>query len=150
MSLNAVIEDEQGDLVLEGQDFGQAVGEAWGGDGYEYWVTVRSAQRNALLVLLVEERFGDDAEALTSWLMSHRVGMSGHAGGTIDRIRVERGHRVVVSTTRGDLTVAANEFDPVTLGLLKDLFEGKRFEHDAAFRQWLTDHDVPTDFFSYT
>lgn len=150
VSLDGVIEDEHGDLVLEGQDFGRAVGEVWGGGEYEYWVTVRSAQSDALLVLLVKERFGDDADALVAWLTSQRVEMSGSGGGTIHRVEVRPGGRLVVESARDSFTVEGAAFDGVTLGLLKELFNGERFAHDAAFRQWLTENDVPTDFFSYS
>ena len=150
VSLDGVIEDAHGDLVLEGQDFGQAVSEAWGSGEYEYWVTVRAAERGVLLVLLVVERFGDDADALVRWLESQEVAMSGSGGGTVDRVRVAGEWSVFVETAGGVVTVAGTEFDRFTLALIKELFDSKRFEHDAAFRQWLTDHDVPTEFFSYS
>ena len=31
--------NQEGDLVLEGQDIGSFVEEAWGRDEYEYWLT---------------------------------------------------------------------------------------------------------------
>ena len=48
--LDAVIR-ENGDLVLEGCDNGQAVKSMWGDWDYEYWVTVKSEDKDSVLLL---------------------------------------------------------------------------------------------------
>lgn len=148
--LDAVIEKAHGDLVLEGQDFGRAVEEVWGGGEYEYWVTVGAEERGVLMVMLVVERFGDDAASAMAWLRRHGIRSSGSMSGTTDAVQVGRGHRVRITAAQGRVTVRGSEFDRMTLTLLQDLFRSGRFTHSSAFRSWLSDHDVPARFFSYT
>lgn len=45
---------ENGDLQLAGQDLGKSVEKWFGSDHYEYWVTVPAAQKDALLLALLE------------------------------------------------------------------------------------------------
>lgn len=146
--LDAVIEKPGGDLVLEGQDLGAAVREMWGDSDYEYWVTVKAAHREELLQLLVKERF-DDAGGLVDWLKNHRFRITGSGGGAIGSTRVDRDGLIRVTTDAGTVTIHDSVFDRVTLTLLKNLFTTGRFEHDAAFRAWLTDQDLPSGFASY-
>src|SRR5208282_2064920 len=45
---------EDGDLQLSGQDIGKAPREIFGDSDYEYWLRVPSAQKDALLLALLE------------------------------------------------------------------------------------------------
>jgi hypothetical protein len=54
--LDALI-NEQGDLVLEGQDIGAAPGQIFGASEYEYWLTVAADHKDRLLLELVAAVF---------------------------------------------------------------------------------------------
>ncbi len=125
------------------------VEQLWGRDDHEYILTVAAEHRDTIQVMLVVERFGSDAGLLAGWLDTGRYRTDGLAGGEIDAVQVLHDGRVRVETTDGQLTVAANEFDRMTLEMLKDLFDSKRFTSDAAVGQWLEDHGIPSDLWVY-
>ena len=75
--------------------------------------------------------------------------VDGAGGSSIDRVQVTRTGAVRVATSGGAFIVHSSEFDRLTLEVLKDLFDSGRFEHDAGFRDWLTEHNLATEFFSY-
>jgi hypothetical protein len=64
--------NESGDLVLAGQDIGAAPTEIFGDSDYEYWVTVRAADRDAVLLQLLVERFDDDRDFM-EWLKARAI-----------------------------------------------------------------------------
>ena len=43
--IDASINEENGDFIIEGQDFGPSVKEIFGDSDYEYWLTVPVASR---------------------------------------------------------------------------------------------------------
>jgi hypothetical protein len=45
---------ENGDLVISGQDLGKAPLEVWGGIDYEYWLTVKSKNKDEVLSALID------------------------------------------------------------------------------------------------
>lgn len=51
---------ENGDLQLSGQDLGKAPQEIFGKSDYEYWLTVPAAQRDPLLLALLEALYKGD------------------------------------------------------------------------------------------
>jgi len=53
----AVRLNDEGDLVMEGQDLGAAPLAAFGESEYEYFVTVRREHKDALLMQPVRDRF---------------------------------------------------------------------------------------------
>lgn len=52
-----------GSLVLSGQDVGKGPGELWGDSDYEYWLTVSSSDKDAVLLALLETLYGGNPSA---------------------------------------------------------------------------------------
>ena len=52
--------DENGDLQFSGQDIGQAPREIFGDSDYEYWLTVPAAEKDRLLLALLEGHYAGD------------------------------------------------------------------------------------------
>ena len=50
--------DKDGDLTVSGQDIGKAPQEHWGDSDYEFWVFVRSQDKDRLLLALIEKLYG--------------------------------------------------------------------------------------------
>ena len=46
---------ESGDLLLSGQDIGEAPEQIFGKDDYEYWLTVPAAEKARVLLALIEK-----------------------------------------------------------------------------------------------
>ena len=57
--------NDKGDLVLSGQDIGQAPGEVFGNSDLEYFLTVRREHKDALLLTLLEQLYRDDGCAVS-------------------------------------------------------------------------------------
>ena len=53
--------DEKGNLVFSGQDIGSAPDEIFGDIDYEYWLTVPAAEKDKLLLALIEKHYAGDA-----------------------------------------------------------------------------------------
>jgi hypothetical protein len=71
-----VLVDESGDVVMEGQDVGAAPQTFFGDSDYEYWVTVRAADKDALLLNLLVDRFvheADETTAFRKWLKAKGI-----------------------------------------------------------------------------
>jgi hypothetical protein len=49
--------DDDGDLILEGYDVGEAPKQFWGDDDYEYYRVVKKEYKDEILRRLVKERF---------------------------------------------------------------------------------------------
>ena len=64
--------DEDGDLVLEGQDVGKAVEEYWGDSDYEYVVNVKAEFKDSVLLYLIKERFTTSKDFM-DWLDDKRI-----------------------------------------------------------------------------
>ena len=58
--------DENGDLLLSGQDIGNAPEEIYGDIDYEYWLTVPAAEKDKLLLALIEEHYAGDSMVVTT------------------------------------------------------------------------------------
>ena len=54
--IHARIEDN-GDLRFSGQDIGEAPEEIFGDSDYEYWLTVPAAEKDRLLMALIEKHY---------------------------------------------------------------------------------------------
>ena len=52
---------ENGDLLFSGQDIGDAPEEIFGSSDYEYWLTVPAAEKDRLLLALLEKHYAGDA-----------------------------------------------------------------------------------------
>ena len=64
--------DENGDLVLDGDDSGEVVEEVWGSDDYEYSLTVKAEFKDTVLLNLIKEKFANDSQFRT-WLDAHGI-----------------------------------------------------------------------------
>ena len=57
---------ENGDLLFSGQDIGDAPEEIFGSSDYEYWLTVPAAEKDRLLLALLEKHYGGDSCVISS------------------------------------------------------------------------------------
>ena len=57
--------EESGDLVISGQDIGDAPEEFFGDLDYEYWLTVPAAEKDRLLMALIEKHYAGDASVVS-------------------------------------------------------------------------------------
>jgi hypothetical protein len=76
VSVVEVVVTESGDLVMEGQDVGEAPREFFGDSDYEYWVTVRGSGKDAVLLRLLADRFGPEgapSSAFMEWLTANGI-----------------------------------------------------------------------------
>ena len=69
--LDAYINAE-GDLVLEGYDFGKSVEDFWGDDDYEFWRVVKAEDVPKVLLELIKDRFNSDTD-FKNWLDSKGI-----------------------------------------------------------------------------
>lgn len=60
--------NDQGDLVLSGQDIGKGPEEYFGDSDYEYWAVVKEEQKDRVLIALLEELFGGNSKAVTAFI----------------------------------------------------------------------------------
>ena len=49
--------EENGNLIVEGQDVGKAPQECFGDSDYEFWVTVAAADKDRVMLALIEKLF---------------------------------------------------------------------------------------------
>ncbi len=56
---------KNGDLQLSGQDVGKGPREIFGDSDYEYWLTVPAAQKDLLLLALLESLYKGDASVIS-------------------------------------------------------------------------------------
>jgi hypothetical protein len=57
--------EENGDVVISGQDIGDAPEEFFGDLDYEYWLTVPAAEKDQLLMALIEKHYAGDASVVS-------------------------------------------------------------------------------------
>ena len=57
--------EESGDLVISGQDIGDAPEEFFGDLDYEYWLTVPAAEKDRLLLALIETHYAGDLSVVS-------------------------------------------------------------------------------------
>ena len=55
---------QNGDLILLGQDVGKRPEEFWGDSDYEWWVSVSSNSKDDVLLALLETFYGGNATAI--------------------------------------------------------------------------------------
>ena len=56
---------DQGDLLLSGQDIGQAPEAVFGDSDHEYWLTVSAEDKDSLLVALSEKHYSGNASVIS-------------------------------------------------------------------------------------
>ena len=59
--------DGDGNLVISGQDIGDAPKEFWGDSDYEYWVVVPHDQKDRVLLALLETLYKDDTQVVSKF-----------------------------------------------------------------------------------
>jgi hypothetical protein len=57
---------DNGDLLFSGQDIGNAPEEIFGDIDYEYWLTVPAAEKDKLLLALIEKHYAGDALVIST------------------------------------------------------------------------------------
>ena len=57
---------DNGDLLFSGQDIGNAPEEIFGDIDYEYWLTVPAAEKDRLLLALLEKHYAGDAMVVST------------------------------------------------------------------------------------
>lgn len=55
--INARIEDD-GNLIVEGQDLGEAPKKWFDDEDYEFWVTVKAENKDSVILAFIEKLFG--------------------------------------------------------------------------------------------
>lgn len=116
--LEAYINDD-GDLVLEGYDIGEAPKQFWGDSDYEYGRVIKSEYKGEILKGLIEEQFSAELD-FRAWLNSKGV-------------------------PRGSFRPIKDKYeDTVMLLLIKE-----RFNSDSDFKDWLVSRDIPDEFWSW-
>ncbi len=58
--------NEDGNLLFSGQDIGNAPEEIFGDIDYEYWLTVPAAEKDRLLLALIEKHYAGDAMVVST------------------------------------------------------------------------------------
>ena len=56
---------DNGDLLFSGQDIGDAPEEIFGDSDYEYWLTVPAAQKDRLLLALIEKHYAGKSSVIS-------------------------------------------------------------------------------------
>lgn len=64
--------DDNGDLLLEGHDMGEAPKEFWGKSSYEHTATVKAKDKDWLLVKLLAAKFKSKLE-ITTYLKENNI-----------------------------------------------------------------------------
>ena len=57
--------EKSGDLLFSGQDIGDAPEEIFGDLDYEYWLTVPAAEKDKLLLALIEKHYAGNATVIS-------------------------------------------------------------------------------------
>ena len=56
---------DEGQLLLSGQDIGEAPEQIFGKDDYEYWLTVPASEKDRLLLALIEKAYKGNASVIS-------------------------------------------------------------------------------------
>jgi len=56
---------DQGDLLISGQDLGDAPKEIFGDSDYEYWLRIKAADKDQLLLALIEEIYSGNTRLIS-------------------------------------------------------------------------------------
>ena len=57
---------ENGDLLFSGQDIGEAPEKIFGDLDYEYWLTIPAAEKDRVLLALIEKHYAGDASVIST------------------------------------------------------------------------------------
>ncbi len=56
---------DKGDLLLSGQDLGEAPRAIWDEDEYEYWLTVKAVDKDRVLLALLEKLYAGNGSVIS-------------------------------------------------------------------------------------
>ncbi len=56
---------DKGDLLLSGQDVGDGPRQFWDEDEYEYWLTIKAADKDRVLLALLEKLYADNPSVIS-------------------------------------------------------------------------------------
>jgi len=59
--------DNDGDLVISGQDLGEFPEKYWGDSDYEYWLTISSKDKDRVLLALLESQYKGDFKVISNF-----------------------------------------------------------------------------------
>ena len=59
--------DDNGDLVIFGQDIGDAPDEIYGDLDFEYWLSIPAAEKDRVLLLLIEKLYRGNAAVVSEF-----------------------------------------------------------------------------------
>lgn len=59
---------KEGDLLFSGQDLGDAPQKFWGEDEYEYWLLVAAADKDCVLLALIEKLYAGNATVVSEFM----------------------------------------------------------------------------------
>ena len=65
--IDAEITDE-GDLLFSGQDIGQAPSETFGDSDYEYWLYIKAASKDRVLLALIEKLYSGNTKLISEFM----------------------------------------------------------------------------------
>jgi hypothetical protein len=60
--------DSNGQLLISGQDIGDALKEHFEDSDYEYWIVVPSEQKDCLLLILLQELYSGNSKIISDFL----------------------------------------------------------------------------------
>ena len=58
---------DTGDLLLSGQDVGQAPSELFGHSDYEYWLRIPATKKDELLLALMQRHYSDNTSVISEF-----------------------------------------------------------------------------------
>ena len=142
--------NDQGNLVVSGQDVGKAPEEYWGDSDYEYWVVVSRKHMDKLRRALTEREFGDDDLSWGSiWKTLFPLFRTVFEDLAIDREAFARfltSKGIPFDESSG--AIAEEHKDALVLALMERAFGG-RLSAERDFREFLKAERIPYQFDSW-
>jgi len=142
--------DDQGSLVVSGQDVGKEPEEYCGDSDYEYWVVVNRKHVDKLRRALTEGEFGGDNLSWGSvWKQLFPLFRTVFEGLAIDRqayVRFLTAKGIPFDENSG--TIGEEHKDALVLALMERAFGG-RLSAERDFREFLTSKRIPCQFDSW-
>jgi hypothetical protein len=148
VSVTAYIKDD-GAILVEGYDIGEAPSEYWGDSDYEYLVYVNQEYKDKLLGALVQACGEEGGVSTNVGALRRRVDR------LLPGIAVAEAGLEVLSRLIGESDdteagpLSASDKDGLILALIENVFGGNPTAV-SAFQSFCKDHDVPAEFWSPT
>ena len=142
--------DDQGSLVVSGQDIGKEPEEYWGDSDYEYWVVVNRKHMDKLRRALTEREFGDDDLSWRSiWKLLFPLFRTVFEDLPIDReafVRFLTSRGIAFDESSG--AIGAEHKDALVLALMERAFGGTS-KAEMNFLEFLKAERIPYQFDSW-